>query len=386
VGCGSSALAHLLAVTSDKFVREIYGLELAFSADGALPYLSTLPTIDGLDAIFFALDSAGARLGVVDGHASPSAGTSLIRSDGRVRLDEVHSAYKAGKTLLLTHLQNSHLGTARIARSIECDLHAAGLLLRKEVGANLFLTPPNSRGFDPHYDGHDVLILQLGGTKVWKAFEQLSEIPAGMEGGRLQPDQLSEQCKTFELTPGNVLYLPRGRPHVAYTNSENSLHLTLSIIPLTITDCLIKELSSNTGTYQPLGGGPKSAEIRIASGRMAALKTGFLLQWLENLNSLPECAPWLLPTENLFEAVRLANGVVVETEEQGVGETFRIHMPGASVTLGAHALEAIRPLLNGNTITASDLSLGGRSTESKIRFLNQLIDVGLVAPVGGQSG
>lgn len=210
---GRRAISDLLNVAPQTFLKKIFGRELAFSAGGASPFISSLPGLSDLDQLYYALDSAGSRLGVVDGHASPSSGTSLLRSDGRVRLEEVHAAYQSGKTLLLTHLQNSHLGTARLARSIECQLLDSGLLLRKEVGANLFLTPQGARGFDSHYDGHDVLVLQLAGEKTWKVFDQLNAVPAGMEGGRLTSDQLSEKFETFSLTPGDVLYLPRGRPH-----------------------------------------------------------------------------------------------------------------------------------------------------------------------------
>src|SRR5690348_1284422 len=33
---------------------------------------------------------------------------------------------------------------------------------------NLYLTPPHGRGFTPHWDNHDVFILQVMGNKSWQ--------------------------------------------------------------------------------------------------------------------------------------------------------------------------------------------------------------------------
>ena len=32
---------------------------------------------------------------------------------------------------------------------------------------NAYVTPPSSQGFSPHYDTHDVFVLQVSGEKRW---------------------------------------------------------------------------------------------------------------------------------------------------------------------------------------------------------------------------
>lgn len=38
------------------------------------------------------------------------------------------------------------------------------------VGANLYLTPPDSQGFAPHYDDIEAFVLQLEGRKHWTLY------------------------------------------------------------------------------------------------------------------------------------------------------------------------------------------------------------------------
>lgn len=38
------------------------------------------------------------------------------------------------------------------------------------VGANVYLTPPNSQGFAPHFDDIEAIILQIEGSKQWKIY------------------------------------------------------------------------------------------------------------------------------------------------------------------------------------------------------------------------
>lgn len=38
------------------------------------------------------------------------------------------------------------------------------------VGANVYLTPPGSQGFAPHYDDIEAFIMQLEGSKEWRIY------------------------------------------------------------------------------------------------------------------------------------------------------------------------------------------------------------------------
>ncbi|XP_072382139.1 bifunctional lysine-specific demethylase and histidyl-hydroxylase NO66 isoform X2 [Diabrotica undecimpunctata] len=45
------------------------------------------------------------------------------------------------------------------------------------VGANIYLTPPNSQGFAPHYDDIEAFVIQLEGRKHWKLYKPRKGLP-----------------------------------------------------------------------------------------------------------------------------------------------------------------------------------------------------------------
>lgn len=86
------------------------------------------------------------------------------------RLIVAGDAYRRGCTLLQSRLQDRHPQIAALCRDIENDLLGRDIPLAERVGANAYLTPADSRGFDIHYDNHCALVLQLAGTKHWTVF------------------------------------------------------------------------------------------------------------------------------------------------------------------------------------------------------------------------
>jgi hypothetical protein len=103
---------------------------------------------------------------------------------------------------------------------------------------NAYITPPSSRGFSPHYDVHDVFVLQVAGQKHWTIHEPVLRDPL-----RTQPweDRAAEVAAAAEaepvidavLRPGDVLYLPRGYLHAATALGEISAHLTIGVHSVT---------------------------------------------------------------------------------------------------------------------------------------------------------
>lgn len=100
-------------------------------------------------------------------------------------------------------------------------------------GVNLYLTPTNSQGFAPHYDDVDAFILQIEGRKKWKVYAPPSDTECLPRFSSNDFTETELRDPTFEtvLSPGDILYLPRGFIHQASCadDTSHSLHLTLSI-------------------------------------------------------------------------------------------------------------------------------------------------------------
>ncbi|TGZ55486.1 hypothetical protein CRM22_010396 [Opisthorchis felineus] len=99
------------------------------------------------------------------------------------------------------------------------------------VGANVYLTPPGSQGFAPHYDDIEAFVLQLEGTKRWRVYapRDESEKLACDPSPNFTQEEIGEPILTATLKPGDVLYFPRGYIHQAETSEDaHSLHLTIS--------------------------------------------------------------------------------------------------------------------------------------------------------------
>lgn len=98
------------------------------------------------------------------------------------------------------------------------------------IQANIYVTPPNAIGFKPHWDTHDVLVLQIAGEKNWKLFDFEIDLPYRNEPFKNDCKISSTVNKEVELKKGDVLYIPRGYVHSASAQKSISCHVTIGIL------------------------------------------------------------------------------------------------------------------------------------------------------------
>ncbi|XP_076275972.1 bifunctional lysine-specific demethylase and histidyl-hydroxylase NO66 [Rhynchophorus ferrugineus] len=99
------------------------------------------------------------------------------------------------------------------------------------VGTNVYLTPPASQGFAPHFDDIEAFIIQLEGSKHWKLYKPKDEDVLTRESSiNFKAKDLDTPFMEVTLNAGDVLYFPRGTIHEGHTFEENhSLHITVSV-------------------------------------------------------------------------------------------------------------------------------------------------------------
>lgn len=164
-------------------------------------------------------------------------------SESEVRQD-ILNKYKEGWTVVLQNIGQCLPTIKHIQNTIEQIFPA-------NTNINLYFTPAHTeQGFKAHFDTHDVLALQVHGSKVWK-YENTSRLT-------VRKKRFSNECESDErsylkhkLIKGEMLYIPRGFWHYATPTDDSSLHITIGIVTTRLTDVL-KEFIDLGGEIQPL--------------------------------------------------------------------------------------------------------------------------------------
>ncbi|UXA18042.1 cupin domain-containing protein [Mycobacterium sp. SMC-4] len=110
------------------------------------------------------------------------------------------------------------------------------------VQANAYITPPSSRGFEAHYDVHDVFVLQTTGHKHWTVHAPVHADPLPSQPWTEHRGAIARRVADDEpvidtvLAPGDALYLPRGWIHSARAQDTVSIHLTVGVSATTRLD------------------------------------------------------------------------------------------------------------------------------------------------------
>lgn len=106
------------------------------------------------------------------------------------------------------------------------------------IHANAYLTPGRSRGFAPHYDCHDVLVLQIGGSKRWLIDAPETVLPHSSQVFNPEGFRPGPRLMEIDLDAGDLLYLPRGFVHSTVTSHSYSAHVTIGISVHSWVDCV----------------------------------------------------------------------------------------------------------------------------------------------------
>jgi ribosomal protein L16 Arg81 hydroxylase len=153
-------------------------------------------------------------------------GGDVLSGASTGRLEAVYEQYRAGFTVVLQFLQERWPPLRELCRSLATDLSS-------DIQVNVYLTPPHEKGLRPHYDSHDVFVLQTEGSKHWRIYEPPIRLPLRSQPYRSGSVDPGEPLHEFELEAGDLIYMPRGFMHDASATDRSSLHLTVGIHSVT---------------------------------------------------------------------------------------------------------------------------------------------------------
>ena len=218
-----------------EFEREYYEQRLLHVRREPSPYYAELLSVTDLDVVLgtHAASHRDIKLVRGDGDVDPR---EYANDAGRVRPLEVARHFDDGATVIFNHLHTRVPALARLCVAL-------GRRFSSRVQTNVYLTPRDAQGFTPHWDTHDVFVLQISGTKRWSIYDTKVTLP--LRGQRFErgtpPGDVSEE---FELGPGSAVYLPRGLMHSARSTDEASLHITLGLTAFTWAEFLVESVTA----------------------------------------------------------------------------------------------------------------------------------------------
>ncbi len=161
---------------------------------------------------------------------------SFRTGESAVNYDAVQRLHKGGATIIANRLQNWVGPVQQLIGTISNHLGV-------RANCNLYCTPPMSRGFDIHVDLHDVLVVQVAGSKEWYLYGEPYRLPNKRLAKFHKPGPGDKPREKIVMSPGDVLYLPRGEAHAAVnasTSGQASVHLTIGLHPQTLHSLLIE--------------------------------------------------------------------------------------------------------------------------------------------------
>lgn len=256
----AGALARCVGVTPALFARDYWGVRPLFSRGETLPGdFSDLFTSAAADELLTerALRTPFIRM-AKEGAVLPPERFTASGGFGAQISDQVDSAlvlreFADGATIVLQGLHRTWPALGAFTRRLTDELgHPAQV--------NAYITPESSRGFEPHYDVHDVFVLQVGGEKHWSVHAPVREHPRADEPWSLRRAAVAERAREepvidVVMRPGDALYLPSGWLHSAVARQGTSIHLTIGVAALTGADVvreLVSEISRTSAVRTPL--------------------------------------------------------------------------------------------------------------------------------------
>ncbi|MFN3170515.1 MAG: cupin domain-containing protein [Hyphomicrobiales bacterium] len=357
-------------------------------------YYCQLVSVDDIDRVVTTMGLSTPEVNVVQANASITPEDFAYES-GFIDAVRVNQLFADGATIILSGLQERLPTLARFCRALEN-------VFSSRIQTNIYLTPAHSQGFPSHYDSHDVLVLQVEGTKEWRIYDHPVELPLLTQGFNREEMPVGEETDRFVLEPGDMCYVPRGLTHDAVATDQTSLHITTGLMTRTWAD-LVTEAVVAVAHRDPAFRASLPAGHARGDFDMAGMETAFadLLQRLQDQANLPELVDHIrtefirnrvprVPGQ-MRQLARLAELTIdsevgaqpqlifqVEDRTDADGNPMvQVGCQGAEIRLPAHTKSALDVCLTNQRFKVRDLP-GDLDEDGKLVLVKRLIREGLM--------
>ncbi|MEJ1976744.1 MAG: cupin domain-containing protein [Acetobacteraceae bacterium] len=243
----------------DAFFQEYYEKKPLILQRQEPDYFDGLASLDMVDHYLTTTQPRHPAVALVR-NDQPAKTEDFTGTDRRIDPTSVFRHFAEGWTVVLTQMQSNFPALASLCRAAEGQFSG-------QFKTNLYMTPAGAQGFAPHWDTHDVFVLQIHGSKVWTLYDTQLELPLRGQARDKVKDKAGAVSQEFTLHAGDMLYCPRGLIHAAHSTDESSLHITCGLMARTWAD-LIPGIRR-----QPRAEAPGAAQEPAAGLRQGRFRT-----------------------------------------------------------------------------------------------------------------
>ena len=315
----------------------------------------------------------------------PSLASVAGAADFRTRIEAFHAR---NYSVRFPNLRPLSPGLDQVCRALEALLH-------QPVTASAFWSRSGMRA-PVHYDDHDLIVIQLRGTKRWYISSGPSARFNTWKGISGNPPELGVH-EVLDLVPGDLVYMPRGTFHTVDSDAE-SIHLAIGFTPLTLRDVLIAatdHLSDLDPALRATVGGRIAYQLRDGRTDMlapavsqaaaqlldATRAPGFLAAALQRRSSRAIGALDPLPIPNPPPAIGL--DTLLTRHERAVShlsanaEKIDVAYPGGHLYIHRGAQEAVVHIVDAPPFRVRDLP-GDIDDEVRLALAARFVAIGFL--------
>jgi hypothetical protein len=345
--------------------------------------------LDEVDRVLTTLDRRYPDITLKTARAKVSADQYTVHGDS-LDVARVYQLFAQGSTITLAFLDTVVPFLADLCRNLEREFSCP-------FQTNVYLTPAGAQGAKPHYDSHDVFVLQVVNSKQWTIYGTPVELPLSGQGFDAAVHEIGAPTLEFTLEAGDIAYIPRGVAHDAHSGDNISLHVTAGGLCHTWADVLLELVAGKSLNHPAFR---KSLPPGFAGNefdRTAARHT--LMNLLQQLSASSELDPILdrfiaefvsacppLLRGQMAQLATLDSLTIRSVVGARSGAIFHLRTNGASasaaccgrtITFPSHTTEALRFALSRPQFVVSELP-GDLDDEGKLTLVRRLIREGLV--------
>jgi hypothetical protein len=310
--------------------------------------------------------------------------------------DKVLAAMADGATLVLQALHRTWPPLVEFGAALAGELG-------HPVQINAYITPPENQGFAPHYDVHDVFVLQVSGRKRWRIFEPVVPHPLDNQPWEKFRNEVGTRAGEAPLIdtvlePGDALYLPRGTIHSAVAQGETSIHLTVGVHPVSryqLVRHLLDLAQDDPELRSSLPMGVDLGDPAVLAGELAST----VARLHDRLDAVAAADVARRIASNLMHRTRpeplgplaqlaLADRLVADTplrlrphlraRTEADDAELRLLLVDRTVRLPAAAADAIKAVLAGAPVTPGKLP--GLDATAQLEVARKLVRAGVLVP------